>query len=201
MEPLLYLLILAAPRSANNFTYGHPVPLRIKTYGVNNINFGAIRNLQIRRGGGDSPYNKYRQPLSLSLAITIEPLYNGFAAIDTKAANISSGKRNQDIKVDNFDDDVSHILDDVVSSRTFTTIGDVIKSFRPFTGDKYQHDKVGIANENYTKTMPMNAFVAGDKWTPVQPFAASDEIKKPAAADIGRHEALKICKRDKELIK
>jgi hypothetical protein len=164
VEPLLCLLILAAPKSSNNITISRPTPLRIKTYGINNINFGSVRNIQIRRGGGNITYNKYRQPLSLDLSLQIEPLFHGFASLID----------DYDLTVDEFDRDVSGQgdFDDTKSSRSFTTIGDVIKSFRPFTqevneknyqsGREYKdgvfdRDNLGI-NEHYARTQPMQTF-------------------------------------------
>jgi hypothetical protein len=180
LEPLLCLLILTAPRSSNNITVGEPSPLRVKTYGINNINFGAVKNIQIRRGGGNITYNKYRQPLSLDLSLQIETLFGGFAALST----------GDDIKITEFDKDVSQQgdIDDTVESRSFTTIGDVIKSFRPFTGEQgvndpfYQSGRTWTSegffdrekfepNQYYSRTQPVQTFAERDgKYFPSEPF-------------------------------
>lgn len=204
IEPLLFLLILVSPRSKNNVTISKPSPLRIKTYGVSNINYGAVKNIQIRRGGGDSTYNKYRQPLSLNLNLQIEPLYNGFASIQTSNPN-------DDVSIDDFADDVSHIIDDVRSSRSFTTLGDIIKSFRPFkqgvdhknyqSGREYKpdgfFDKTKMkANEFYTKRDPLTVFAdPKGEYTPSFEFTSSDSGSQVvSAADTANLLALQLNK-------
>lgn len=181
VEPLLCLLILTAPRSSNNVTIGEPNPLRVKTYGINNINFGAVKNISIRRGGGNTTYNKYRQPLSLELSLQIETLFGGFASLST----------GDDITINDFNTDVSGqgSIDDTKTSVSFTTIGDVIKSFRPFTQEvsdsNYQtgrtYNKDGFydrdqldANIYYTRTEPIQTFAEkSGTYIPSPSFGAS----------------------------
>ena len=187
LEPLMYLLILAAPRSKNGLSYGYPSSVRVKTYGVTNINIGTINNIQIRRGGGDSPYNKYRQPLSLMIALTIMPQYNGFAALESDEDSTID-----DITIKSFTDNINNISDsnfvspnkinDITRSRPFTTVGDIIQSFAPFDVDAHFDGKLSnqeraansgwistesdgstflSKNEHYTDVEPVSNFAAG----------------------------------------
>ena len=80
IKPLTYLILLASPQTIDGFTYGGSIPLTIKAYGMNHTTLGTISNITARRGGNDTSFNVYRQPLSIDVSITFETLFDGFAA-------------------------------------------------------------------------------------------------------------------------
>jgi len=129
ITPLMYLLIMVAPRTNDGLSYGYPRILRINYYGNSTINAGYISNLSIRRGGDDSNYNQYRQPLSVFVNMTIEPLVTGFGTLERSSeCPISDGSIND---VDQqYDDTIS--LQENLYSPLITTVGTVIKSFKPY---------------------------------------------------------------------
>lgn len=119
LKPLLYMLILASPRSTDGLSYGQFQPVRVKAYGLSNVNLGAIMNVSIRRGGKETAYNVWKQPLIVEVALTIRPLADGFAAMDETA------------DVATFDDGDLDYNDHADGSPVITTVGNIIQSLRP----------------------------------------------------------------------
>jgi hypothetical protein len=125
VEPLLYLLLLAVPFSPDGVTYGYPLLVRVKSYGICNINFGYISNISIRRGGSDVTYNKFRQPLSVDVNFSIHPVIDGLAAVVNDDID--------NVKVDVVTKNDGDQFDQEISLQTsFNSIGNLINSFRPF---------------------------------------------------------------------
>jgi plasmid maintenance system antidote protein VapI len=127
--PLVQLLILASPSSDDGLTYGHPKYLKVKAYGITDINIGVISSISINRGGADTTYNIWRQPTSLDLTININPALNGFASawshVDEDFVDIAN--------VDTIDDPDDYALEKLGPG--ITTIGNVINSFKPVPVD------------------------------------------------------------------
>lgn len=82
LEPLLYLLILSSPKTNDGITYGGNTPLKIRAYGVADINLGAISSISIKRGGSDVTFNKHGQPLFVDVTLNIVNLLPGFACLE-----------------------------------------------------------------------------------------------------------------------
>ena len=80
IKPLTYLILLAAPQTTDGFSYGGAMPLTIKAYGMNYTVLGSINNITCRRGGSDTSFNVYRQPLSIDVSVDFQTLFDGFAA-------------------------------------------------------------------------------------------------------------------------
>ncbi|MBC8427482.1 MAG: hypothetical protein H8D97_01180 [Proteobacteria bacterium] len=121
INPLLYLLILSAPESSDGISYGKVRYVNMKAYGISNINLAYIASVSINRGGGDITYNKWRQPLSVTVSLNIKPAATGFAMISPFSKN-------------------SKIDGGITSSiptlgPAFTTVGTVRKSFDPVPTD------------------------------------------------------------------
>lgn len=125
IEPLLYILILTSPRSNDGLSYGLFQPVRVKAYGMANINVGAVTNITIIRGGRETAYNVFKQPLSVEVRLDIDPLADGFAVMD--------GTDNESYLEDiaTFEDAGTEYEDVGTSAPAFTTLGNVIQSLRP----------------------------------------------------------------------
>ena len=119
LKPLLYILLLASPRSNDGLSYGQFQPVRVKAYGLSNINLGAIMNVSIRRGGKETAYNVWKQPLIVEVALSIRPLADGFACMDETP------------DVATFEDGDVDYNDHQMGSPIITTVGNVIQSLRP----------------------------------------------------------------------
>lgn len=119
IEPLIYILLLAAPESTDGLTYGLYQPVKIKSYGISNINLGAIQSVSLRRGGRESSYNVFKQPLQIEVGITCIPLSPGFAYMNG-VADIAT--------IDNSEQPYE---ENASGSPAFTTVGNIIQSLRP----------------------------------------------------------------------
>jgi hypothetical protein len=51
----------------------------VKASGLMHFKLGAISSIIITRGGADTVFNKYSQPLSVEVRLMITPLVNGYA--------------------------------------------------------------------------------------------------------------------------
>ena len=58
-----------------------PTENPIYAYGLDKITVGAIDSISLRRGGADTSFNKYRQPLSVDVSITFTTIIHGYAAL------------------------------------------------------------------------------------------------------------------------
>jgi len=119
IEPLMYLLALVSPKTDDGLSYGLSQPLYVNGYGISNMNLAAVQNITMRRGGRETAFNIYKQPLILDIMLTIQPLADGFASV-----------------VNN--DDVATITDAAKPATTggmngpaITTLGNIIQSLRP----------------------------------------------------------------------
>lgn len=79
IKPLVYLLILSSPETADGVSYGKPFFLTLKGYGLSYSPLASIRSLTLRRGGNDTSFNVYRQPLSINVSMEFEYSVKGFA--------------------------------------------------------------------------------------------------------------------------
>lgn len=131
INPILYLLILTAPRSKDGLSYGLYQPVRVKGYGITNINLGAIDSVTIKRGGKATSYNVWKQPLTVDVAISVRPLADGFAVMEKGFNDIA-----------NFDAADWDYDEQATGSPAITTIGNVIQSFRPAPPEVVNQSKV-----------------------------------------------------------
>jgi len=79
LEPLRYLISLAAPITKTGIFYGQPYVFNVKASGLMHFKLAAISNIIVTRGGADTVFNKYSQPLSVEVRLTVVPLVNGYA--------------------------------------------------------------------------------------------------------------------------
>lgn len=124
IEPLLYILIMSAPRTTDGLSYGLYQPVKIKGYGLSNINLGAIQSVSVRRGGRSTAYNVWKQPLILDVAIQIQPLCGGFAVMEPDVLDVADATDANKLYVEN-----------KATSPAITTVGNVIQSLRPAPQD------------------------------------------------------------------
>jgi len=79
IKPLMYLLLLTTPESDDGVSYGRPLFCTIQGYGLSTIPLGQISDITLRRGGANSSFNIYRQPLTIDVSIQFSNLVDGFA--------------------------------------------------------------------------------------------------------------------------
>jgi len=79
LKPMQFLIMMTAPITFNGITYGYPPIFDVKAEGMMNIKLGVISNMTITRGGNETQFNRFNQPLNVDVRITIDPLVNGYA--------------------------------------------------------------------------------------------------------------------------
>lgn len=126
IEPLSYLLILASPKTSDGVSYGKPHCCSITAYGMGNIPIGSIRSISLRRGGADTSFNLFCQPLTIDVNIEFEYLVKGFATYRPKAGSESHLEGSL---MDQSTQPLAPGAGKVVAS--ITTLGDIINSLRP----------------------------------------------------------------------
>lgn len=134
LKPLAYLIILAAPSTTTGITFGQNIPLTIKAYGLNFTTVGAISSMTFRRGGNETSFNLYRQPLTVDVSIDFQTLYDAFAVVANDALDID-----KDIFADSslfgLSEPKKQGLYDLASNESnqhmMTTLGTIMTSFKP----------------------------------------------------------------------
>ena len=141
IAPLVYLLLMASPESGDGLSYGLYQPVKIKSYGISNINLGAITSIGIRRGGRETAYNAYKQPLQLDITLQVMPLTSGFAYMNENIADVATMK-----------DADRPYSENATGSPAITTVGNMIQSLRPapnsVVGAVYNNSTTGSVSAN-----------------------------------------------------
>jgi len=130
VKPLTYLLVLGSPKTNDGVSYGLVKPIKVTAYGISNMNLAFIRNINIRRGGRESSYNIHRQPLVIDVSMTISPLVEGFAAVQSvddvaKVADVKSFTASKTVE----------------TGPAVTTVGNMIRSFVPAPDNEIVFDE------------------------------------------------------------
>lgn len=131
LEPLVYLLLLSSPDTSDGLSYGGHTYLRVKAYGTADINLGYISTIRVDRGGPGNLCNRYGQPLSADVSITILPAIGGFACISDKSDM-------QGMSCDEMLTEDTLEFKPLLHAPGLTTIDNVINSFKMAPGSKKQ---------------------------------------------------------------
>ena len=173
VEPLLYLLLLASPRTNDGLSYGLHQPVRLKGYGMSNVNLGAIDNIQIRRGGRETAYNVWKQPLIVEVAVSVMPLSDGFAVMEPNGP--------KDIATFN---DADRVYDEnITETPAITTLGNVIQSLRPAPDDVVNQDNA-VSNLGVSDSFSPEASIGSEGNTRTPTRASESTITTSEASNI-----------------
>ena len=155
IEPLMYLIILAGPKTSDGIAYGRPWSLTISAYGMSYVPLGSIRNITLNRGGSSTSFNIYRQPLTIDVSIQYDPIVGGFATFKSDAQN----NQNKHLL-----EDSNQFIDEfgrsgTTESPTLATLSHIVHSLRPIPADSSIESYVFFDNkehEKYTDTINTN---------------------------------------------
>ena len=129
IKPFMMLLILMAPKTNDAVSYGRPVCLTVNSYGLSYIPLAFIESISFRRGGSETAYTIYKQPLTIDVHMTFNGLCSGFGVVNPDN-NKSSALGNEDFNIfkdsDGFRNSMIH-RDKVL----FHTLGHTVKSLQP----------------------------------------------------------------------
>lgn len=78
-DPLEVLIRAAAPITLDGVMSGYPMIWDVKAHGVMHLKLATITALTITRGGNDTVFNKYDEPLNVDVRLMITPINPGFA--------------------------------------------------------------------------------------------------------------------------
>jgi hypothetical protein len=124
-KPFLMLLILMGPKTSDGLTYGRPFSLTVNGYGNSFIPLAQVTSISFNRGGGETAYNIYKQPLVIDVRLGFQGLCSGFGVMapDNK---LSSEDKNI------FADAANPKTSVYFKGKTmFHTLGHVVESLKP----------------------------------------------------------------------
>ncbi len=140
IEPLLYLLILSSPKTTEGVAYGRPFGVTVKAYGITKINLASISSMTVTRGGGDSAFTVFKQPLIVNISLEFTSLIEGIASYDEH--DIVPYEKSQIEGVDEVGT-LKHNKSSLEISRSLLpTVGDLVNSMKPV------NEMPGIIKEN-----------------------------------------------------
>jgi len=122
IKPLIYLLILGSPETEDGVSYGYPFFLTLKAYGMSYSPLAMVSNMTMRRGGSETHFSIYRQPLCIDVSLEFQFAVQGFA------------HHNENSKGDNnvfANASTSEHLDPGPTTTALPTVGHIIKSLQP----------------------------------------------------------------------
>jgi hypothetical protein len=137
LKPLSYLILLSAPQTINGVTYGGSIPLTIRAYGLNYTVLGSLASITFQRGGSDTSFNLYRQPLTVDLSLEFQTLFDAFAVFDPgpNPSKNTSLKYDSDIFNDPSLSDPNDLgrfaYDKSNSLHMMTSLGTILTSLKP----------------------------------------------------------------------
>jgi hypothetical protein len=133
IQPLLTLLLLAAPANMYGMI-GMPLYVRIKAHGLFDIPLGAIQSIIFDRGGSNTKYNIYKQPLKINVTLSIIDLYNYFS-LDayTSSLHFDTTKELNEISDIN-----NYSPEDNKNISYQPTMSNLAKSFKPVKDSNYE---------------------------------------------------------------
>lgn len=139
IKPLMYLLILSSARTSDMVSYYRPLTLTIDAYGHSHTPIGYISNITFRRGGNDSSFNIYKQPLTIDISLSFEFLVQGFATLSKQAKSGVDGT---------IDDAGMFVYSSNKSSGntpSLPTLSHIITSLRPYKPDVELHGHTNMS--------------------------------------------------------
>jgi hypothetical protein len=127
IKPLMFLLILTGARTKDGISYGQSPKVSVKAYGITYLPLAAISGVSLRKGGADTTFNIYRQPLTIDVSITFQSLLSGFAIHENAAAD----PMNKDVFTRSSAVNESLQLPTAAGNTFFSTLGSVVESIKP----------------------------------------------------------------------
>lgn len=131
IKPLMYLMLMALPRTQDGVSFGRPFACSIRSYGLTNISVGSIIGMTIRRGGQDTAFNVFRQPLVVEVSLEFESLVNGIAAFEQQSVNdkIPQSEINPFLESDSLDTGRNLSSEEIPG--LMPTLGSMVKALSP----------------------------------------------------------------------
>ena len=126
--PLIAIVLLGSPVNIYGFT-GIPLYVRVKAYGQFDVKLGAIQSITINRGGQNTVYNMYKQPLKVEVTMSVIDLYSQFSAEYTQFKNDPIDS--EDILTSPISTKDDPFDDESINPSSQPTVSSFINSLRP----------------------------------------------------------------------
>ena len=135
IRPLTLILLMGMPQTDDMISYGKPFAVTVRSWGTSFLTLAGITNITLQRGGADSVFNIYKQPLVVNVNIEFSSLVDGVMAFgDTSGeAQIPSYESNAYSTIDQIlpVNSASQSIDGSVLPTVVPTLGGIIRSFQP----------------------------------------------------------------------
>lgn len=142
IRPLIHLLLLSTPTTFDGISYNRPQTLSIQAYGINYTPLGVIQSVNLRRGGSDTSFNIYRQPLSIEASIVFQFLTNGIAHFDGGVKEQLNYDQNI-FKESQKPFEKSRLLGNT-SKATIHSVGRIVTSLKPIAPEEKEYLEQGV---------------------------------------------------------
>ena len=135
IRPLVLILLMGIPQTDDMVSYGKPFAVTVRSWGTSFLTLAGITNITLQRGGADSVFNIYKQPLVVNVNIEFTSLVDGVMAFGDTAG---------DAKIDPYERDAYSTIDQILPVNSASqnidgsilptvvpTLGGIIRSFQP----------------------------------------------------------------------
>ncbi len=135
IRPLVLILLMGMPQTDDMISYGKPFAVTVRSWGTSFLTLAGITNITLQRGGADSVFNIYKQPLVVNVNIEFTSLVDGVMAF---------GDTSGDAKIDPYERDAYSTIDQILPVNSASqnidgsilptvvpTLGGIIRSFQP----------------------------------------------------------------------
>jgi len=182
LKPLSYIILLSAPQTVNGITYGGNIPITIKAYGLNYTIIGSIQSITFRRGGSETSFNLYKQPLTLDLSIEFQTLFDAFAVYDPGIENVLKLTTDKNIFNNSLltDPGSTNIYNTDNKNNIMVSLGTILSSFKPvsiidMTVDPQVYGMFALPNRNDIPDSPEFLPAGGNLGTTITSAVSSLE--------------------------
>lgn len=145
IKPLIYLLILTSPKTIDGISYGQPHTLSVAAYGMGQAPLAGVEDITLRRGGADTSFNLFRQPLTIDVSIRFRFLNDGFGVLTAGASPNDEANCFKHSHLDN--PNVGGGYGISKSMATMPTLGKVVESLRPVYSTSFK-ESIGSDVQN-----------------------------------------------------
>lgn len=147
IKPLSMILMMGIPQSDDMVSYNRPFAVTVRSWGTSFLTLAGITAITLQRGGADSVYNIYKQPLVVNVNIEFTSLVDGVIAFSSLKDDLkipayekTAYKAADQILTLNSN---SQKIDGSVLPTVVPTLGGIIRSLQPvqFSGLTYGYNE------------------------------------------------------------
>ncbi len=136
VRPLVLIFLMGMPQSDDMVSYGRPFAVTVRSWGSQFLSLAGITNITLQRGGADSAFNLYKQPLVVNVNIEFTSIVDGVLAFADPINDLNPIPPYEQTAYGSIDqilslNAASQNIDGSVLPTVVPTLGGIIKSFQP----------------------------------------------------------------------